>query len=239
MHPRRLRPVAALTLALLAAPFLAATAVATTRSGAGSAAPTVEAAPSRSSALPIRLVATTQATVQRAVETITLAAAVTVTPPAPVAPAPPLRAVSTAPPPPPAVADRSTWVWPANGPITSPFGARWGRMHEGVDIDAAYGSAVVAGHRGTVIAAGWGQSGYGRVVHIDHGNGLITTYNHLASVTVAVGQFVERGVRVGTVGASGSVTAAHLHYEVRVNGAAVNPAPWLPRGGASAAGNPG
>ena len=83
------------------------------------------------------------------------------------------------------------------------------------------------------------MSGYGRVVHIDHGNGLVTTYNHLASVRATVGTFVEQGTVVGTVGASGSVTAAHLHYEIREHGVPRNPTAWLPAGGASAKGNPG
>lgn len=233
MHLRRVRPVAALTLAFLAAPFLAATAVAAQADGGGAAA----ASPTAPRIVSVGWLSTTRASVQRIVDTIELAAAESVIPPSPIDPAPPVRAV--APPKPPSVDDPATWIWPANGPVTSGFGRRWGRMHEGVDIDAAYGSNVVAAHRGTVIQAGWGQSGYGRVVHIDHGNGIVTTYNHLNSVSTTVGAFVEQGTRIGTVGASGSVTAAHLHYEVRQNGVARNPSTWLPAGGASAAGNPG
>ena len=112
-------------------------------------------------------------------------------------------------------------------------------MHEGVDIDAPYGSPVVASQRGTVIAAGWGQSGYGRVVHIDHGNGVVSTYNHLSAVNVSVGQVVAQNQNVGALGASGSVTAAHLHYEIRIGGAARNPMPWLTSADHSTAGNPG
>jgi murein DD-endopeptidase MepM/ murein hydrolase activator NlpD len=239
MYLRRVRPVAALTLALLAAPFLAATAVAAAADSP--AAASTGTATKAKTIVSVDWLSTTKASLQRVLDTIEYStkAAEIVIPPSPIDPAPPVRAVSPPPPPPPpAVEDKSTWAYPANGPITSGFGRRWGRMHEGVDIDAPYGGAVVAAHRGTVIAAGWGQSGYGRVVHIDHGQGIVTTYNHLSAVNVSVGQFVERGVRVGAVGASGSVTAAHLHYEIRIGGGAVNPAPWL-TGAHSTAGNPG
>lgn len=233
MHLRQWRPVAALTLAFLAAPFLAATAVAAQADGgSASASSTASAAPRM---ITVGWLSTTRASVQRIVDTIEFAAAESVIPPSPIDPAPPVRATA---PKVPDVNDRSTWIWPADGPITSQYGRRWGRMHEGVDIDAAFGSRVVAAQRGTVIAAGWGQSGYGRVVHIDHGNGVVTTYNHLNSVNTTVGAFVEQGTQIGTLGASGSVTAAHLHYEVRVKGGAVNPNPWL-QGPHSMAGNPG
>jgi murein DD-endopeptidase MepM/ murein hydrolase activator NlpD len=147
-----------------------------------------------------------------------------------------------APPPPPPLSnidDPATWIWPADGPVTSPFGRRWGRPHEGVDIDAPYGGAVVAPQRGTVVQAGWGMSGYGRVVHIDHGNGVVSTFNHLSAITVSVGQVVAQGQQIGAVGASGSVTAAHLHYEIRVGGVARNPMPWLSSNKHSMKGNPG
>jgi len=230
MSKRRMRPVAALTLAIVAAPFLAATAVAaqadtTPRSAIGPAALTLTW-PARLGEVVDRI--ESKASIAELARERALLAAAFVTPPPP----PP-------PPPPPSPDDPSTWVWPGNGPITSPFGTRWGRAHEGVDIDAAYGSPVVAAHRGTVITAGWGQTGYGLVVEIDHGNGLVTRYAHLAEVWVRAGQAVDRATPVGAVGATGSVTAAHLHYEVRQNGIARNPITWLPRGGASSAGNPG
>lgn len=227
MHLRRMRPVAALTLALVSLPFAAAAAVAAQAEPAGAADARVAVA----------WPGIANESIQHAVA-LAVKAAETVAPPADTPPPAAVRATPPPPPPPPSVDDPATWIYPANGPITSPYGRRWGRMHEGVDIDAAYGSAVVAAHRGTVIAAGWGQSGYGRVVHIDHGNGMVTTYNHLAEVHATVGQVVEQGTQVGLVGASGSVTAAHLHYEVRINGGAVNPTPWL-TGAHSTAGNPG
>ena len=224
MSKRRLRPVAALTLAIVAAPFLAATAVA------------AQANPAQATDEPPAVTVMWPTRIGDVVERLEAMgpppAALLIEPTLAVLPDPP-------PPPPPSPDDPSTWVWPGNGPITSPFGSRWGRAHEGVDIDAAYGSTVVAGHRGTVITAGWGQSGYGLVVEIDHGNGLVTRYAHLSKVTVSVGQSVERGVPVGAVGATGSVTAANLHYEVRQNGVARNPITWLVPGGASSVGHPG
>lgn len=224
MQLRRLRPVAALTLALLAAPFLAATAVAAQSDGSAQSVAERRVVAHRLSWLDI----------------IRIATAETVAPPQRQAPAPAVRATPPPTTPPPSnIDDPATWAWPANGPITSGFGRRWGRMHEGVDIDAPYGSPVVASQRGTVIAAGWGQSGYGRVVHIDHGNGVVSTYNHLSAVNVSVGQVVAQNQNVGALGASGSVTAAHLHYEIRIGGAARNPMPWLTSADHSTAGNPG
>ena len=227
MSKRRLRPIAALTLAIIAAPFLAATAVA----AQAAPAPAVTVTwPTRVAAIVDRVESLAPAAQAAKGSTVISDAELAVA----AAPAPP-----PPPPPPPSPDDPSTWVWPGNGPITSPFGTRWGRPHEGVDIDAAYGSTVVAGQRGTVVTAGWGQSGYGLVVEIDYGNGLVSRYAHLSEVRVSVGQVVERAQGVGAVGDTGSVTAAHLHYEVRQNGVPRNPATWLVPGGASSSGHPG
>lgn len=117
--------------------------------------------------------------------------------------------------------------WPSGGGIVSRFGMREGRMHEGVDIGAAYGSAAVATAGGKVIAAGWFGS-YGNCVDISHGNGLVTRYAHLSSINVRVGQSVDRGQLIGRVGATGRVTGPNLHYEVLVNGQPRNPANYLP-----------
>lgn len=136
------------------------------------------------------------------------------------APPPPL------PPPPPPVEDPHSFVWPGQGPITSSFGRRWGRAHTGVDIDAPTGSAVVAAQAGTVTLAGW-KNGYGNTVVVDHGHGISTLYAHLSRVGVAVGQHVDQRQYVGAVGATGNVTAAHLHYEVIVGGVPRDPMPWL------------
>jgi murein DD-endopeptidase MepM/ murein hydrolase activator NlpD len=134
-------------------------------------------------------------------------------------------AAATPPPPPPA-ADPGTYIWPTVGPITSPFGPRWGRQHTGVDIDGATGGPIVAAQSGTVTHAGW-KNGYGNTVIIDHGEGVSTLYAHQTHVAVHVGQVVPQGHYLGGVGATGNVTAAHLHYEVFVNGVHQNPMPWL------------
>jgi murein DD-endopeptidase MepM/ murein hydrolase activator NlpD len=117
-------------------------------------------------------------------------------------------------------------AWPVNAPITSPFGWRWGRMHEGIDLGAAYGSPIAAAGAGTVIYAGW-LGGYGNLTVIDHGGGLSTAYGHQSSIGVSVGQHVEEGEIIGSVGSTGHSTGPHLHFEVRVNGQAVDPLGYL------------
>jgi len=117
--------------------------------------------------------------------------------------------------------------WPASGGIVSPFGMRWGRMHEGIDIGASYGSAVEAAAGGTVIAAGW-DGGYGKCVQISHGGGLVTRYGHLSTISVSNGQSVDRGQLIGLVGSTGNSTGPHLHFEVIINGQVRNPVNYLP-----------
>lgn len=122
--------------------------------------------------------------------------------------------------------------WPAPGPITSGFGWRvhpiFGtrRFHAGVDIDADCGDPIWAAARGNVISAGW-NGGYGNATVVDHGNGLATLYAHQESIGVAVGQRVGRGQQIGRVGTTGWSTGCHLHFEVRINGTPVDPAPYL------------
>jgi murein DD-endopeptidase MepM/ murein hydrolase activator NlpD len=112
--------------------------------------------------------------------------------------------------------------------FTSGFGVRRDpktggrRMHEGVDFAGPVGTPLYATADGTVIHAGW-QSGYGRLVKIQHEFGIETRFAHLSKINVSVGQRVSRGDRIGDMGASGRVTGPHLHYEVRVGGQAVNP----------------
>jgi murein DD-endopeptidase MepM/ murein hydrolase activator NlpD len=117
-------------------------------------------------------------------------------------------------------------VWPVHGTITSGFGPRWGRMHEGLDIAGGSGTPIAAAATGTVISAGW-SGGYGQLVVLDHGNGLSTAYAHLSSISVSSGQTVPQGSVVGGMGTTGSSTGVHLHFEVRVNGAAVSPLGYL------------
>lgn len=118
------------------------------------------------------------------------------------------------------------YIWPLNGPITSYYGPRWGRMHTGIDIDGATGQPIVASNSGTVIMAGV-YSGYGNCVIIDHG-GVQTLYAHMNSINVSDGEQVAQGEIIGTVGATGNVTGDHLHFETRVNGSPVDPLTYLP-----------
>ena len=119
----------------------------------------------------------------------------------------------------------SGFIWPTSGVVTSGFGWRWGRMHEGIDIAAPTGTSVQAVAAGTIIYAGV-MGGYGNIVVIDHGNGLSTAYAHLSSIW-AGGGGVSQGQGIGAVGCTGSCTGPHLHFEVRVNGAAVDPMGYL------------
>jgi len=116
---------------------------------------------------------------------------------------------------------------PCSGGIISPFGMRGGRMHEGVDIGAGYGSTVKSAAGGTVIFTGW-QGGYGNTVDISHGSGLVTRYAHLSSIDVKNGKKVERGEKIGQVGATGRADGPHLHFEVLIGGSPRNPANYLP-----------
>ena len=116
-------------------------------------------------------------------------------------------------------------IWPVSGVVTSGFGWRWGRMHEGIDISAPTGTAVRAAASGSVVFAGV-MGGYGNIVVIDHGNGLATAYAHLSSIWIGGGS-VSQGQGVGAVGCTGSCTGPHLHFEVRVNGSAVDPMGYL------------
>jgi murein DD-endopeptidase MepM/ murein hydrolase activator NlpD len=116
-------------------------------------------------------------------------------------------------------------IWPVSGPITSGFGWRWGRMHEGIDIGAACGTAIHAAASGTVIYAGW-MGGYGNITIIDHGGGIATAYGHQSALYVGGGS-VSQGQAIGAVGSTGHSTGCHLHFEVRVNGTPVNPLNYL------------
>ena len=117
-------------------------------------------------------------------------------------------------------------IWPVSGPVTSPFGMRWGRMHEGIDIGVPYGTPIHAAASGTVIYAGW-MGGYGNLVVIDHGNGLATAYAHQSAMAVSNGASVSQGQTIGYVGCTGHCFGPHLHFEVRVNGTAVDPLGYL------------
>jgi murein DD-endopeptidase MepM/ murein hydrolase activator NlpD len=126
---------------------------------------------------------------------------------------------------PPGAPSAAGFVWPVSGPVTSGFGWRWGRMHEGIDISAACGTPIRAAAAGTVIYAGW-MSGYGNITIIDHGGGIATAYGHQSSISVGGGS-VAQGQVIGAVGNTGFSTGCHLHFEVRVNGAPVDPLGYL------------
>lgn len=117
----------------------------------------------------------------------------------------------------------------SNFRYTSGFGPRWGRMHNGTDFAGPIGTPIYATADGVVTNAGW-SSGYGRLIKIQHEFGIETRYAHLNSMDVSVGQRVSRGERIGAMGNSGRSTGPHLHYEVRVGGAPVNPMIYIRAG---------
>jgi hypothetical protein len=117
--------------------------------------------------------------------------------------------------------------WPLDLPVGDPFGPRDAGFHPGIDIPAATGTPVAAAAAGVVVSARFAADGYGRRVVIDHGGGVTTISAHLSRIDVAVGQEVSPGDVVGLVGASGEATGPHLHFEVRVRDAAVDPLPAL------------
>ena len=122
--------------------------------------------------------------------------------------------------------------WPVTGTITSPFGWRSNpfgggpEFHQGLDIAAPMGTTVTAAAGGTVIMAQW-YGGYGNYILIDHGAGFSTGYGHLSAMYVSSGQSVQRGQAIGAVGSTGQSTGPHLHFEVRIAGKPVDPAPRL------------
>jgi murein DD-endopeptidase MepM/ murein hydrolase activator NlpD len=117
-------------------------------------------------------------------------------------------------------------IWPVSGPITSPFGWRWGRMHEGIDIGVGSGTPIKAAAAGTILYCGW-EEGYGNLVVIDHGGNIATAYGHQSSIAVTCGQHVDQGQTIGYVGCTGHCTGPHLHFEVRVDGNPVDPMGYL------------
>jgi murein DD-endopeptidase MepM/ murein hydrolase activator NlpD len=109
----------------------------------------------------------------------------------------------------------------------NPFGGRSYEFHSGMDIDGENGDGVIAPAKGMVVKAGW-QGGYGNLIEIDHGNGLITRYGHLSRIGAQVGDMIERGQLIGLIGSTGRSTGPHLHYEIRLGDKAINPRRFLP-----------
>lgn len=121
------------------------------------------------------------------------------------------------------------FIWPVNGPIVSPFGMRWGRLHAGVDIAVPSGTPIRAAAAGTVAFTQPEASsgGYGNYTCIAHGGGISTCYAHQTSFAVSGGQQVSQGQVIGTVGCTGHCFGPHLHFEVRINGTPVDPLGYL------------
>jgi murein DD-endopeptidase MepM/ murein hydrolase activator NlpD len=142
----------------------------------------------------------------------------------------PAHARLTEPPPDvPRVPDRAPFAVPLNGNLGSPFGYRWGRLHEGIDIEGWAHTRVRAALGGVVTRVGWlgGYSGYGLVIKVRHADGIVTMYAHLARAFVQRGASVVRGQPIGRAGCTGSCTGVHLHFQVWVNGKLTDPLRFL------------
>jgi len=117
--------------------------------------------------------------------------------------------------------------------FTSAFGVRsdpfrrGAMMHAGIDLAGPVGTPIHATAEGTVVRAGWNSGGYGNLVEIDHGRGIITRYGHLSKINVREGERVSRGEVIGKMGSTGRSTGSHLHYEVRIDDRPVNPIPFM------------
>ncbi len=124
---------------------------------------------------------------------------------------------------------RMKLLMPVDGTVSSGFGSRQGGRHDGMDIIAPAGTEVRAAEAGTAVLAGSGLRGYGNAVVLDHGDGVTTLYGHLESIRVKSPDVVGGGEVLGTVGKTGNATTNHLHFELRVDGVAVDPSMYLPR----------
>ena len=120
-------------------------------------------------------------------------------------------------------------IWPVKGQLTSRFGNRNGRHHDGIDIGARKGTPVVAAAGGKIMFSGWGPAGYGLMLIIKHKSNLTTVYAHNAHVHVHKNQMVKQGQRIASVGSTGRSTGPHLHFEVRNDSDPMNPLNYLPK----------
>ena len=119
-------------------------------------------------------------------------------------------------------------IWPTKGTLTSGFGKRNGRKHEGIDIAAPKGTPIYAAAAGKVVFSGWGPTGYGKMVIIKHRNHLSTVYAHNSSILVKKGSQVIQGQKIALMGSTGRSTGPHLHFEINYQGTRVNPWNYLP-----------
>jgi murein DD-endopeptidase MepM/ murein hydrolase activator NlpD len=126
----------------------------------------------------------------------------------------------------PVRAGSGMFIWPVNGSVVSGFGMRWGQMHEGIDIAVPTGTQIRAAASGTVSIAGV-EGGYGNYTCIDHGGGLSTCYAHQERILVSSGQHVAQAQIIGISDCTGHCLGPHVHFEVRVNGQAVDPLGYL------------
>lgn len=117
--------------------------------------------------------------------------------------------------------------WPTRGTLSSRYGRRWGRMHNGIDIAGPKGTPVYAADSGTVTYSAYNSGGYGNLIKVSHGSGIVTYYAHLSKRVVSKGQYVKKGQLIGYMGSTGRSTGSHLHFEVRVNGSPRNPLNYL------------
>lgn len=129
----------------------------------------------------------------------------------------------------PGIASTTPSIWPTSGDVSSPYGLRWNGsdFHPGIDIANDMGTPIVATADGIVDYAGWNAGGYGNMVDIDHGGGVMTRYAHASQVVVTAGQSVRRGQLIAYMGSTGFSTGPHVHYEVRIDGQAVNPISYM------------
>jgi len=121
------------------------------------------------------------------------------------------------------------FIWPVKGQLTSKFGNRKGRHHDGIDVGARKGTPIVAAAAGKVMFSGWGPTGYGLMVIIKHKNNLTTIYAHSSHIHVQKNQTVKQGQRIASVGNTGRSTGPHLHFEVRNDTHPQNPLNYLPK----------
>jgi len=128
-----------------------------------------------------------------------------------------------------AKAVKGFFIWPVQGQLTSKFGNRNGRHHDGIDIGAKKGAPVVSAADGKVMFSGWGPTGYGLMVIIKHKNNLTTVYAHNSHIHVHKNQVVKQRQKIASVGSTGRSTGPHLHFEVRNDSHAYNPLKYLPR----------
>ncbi len=128
----------------------------------------------------------------------------------------------------PAPGESARFHWPLQGKLSSAFGMRNGRRHEGIDISAPAGADISAAAAGMVTLSGWGPGDYGKTVMIAHDGGFVTLYSHNRQNTVSEGARVEAGQVIARVGRTGNASGYHLHFEIRRDGAPINPLLFLP-----------